>query len=78
MKVIIESKVPDKIVKYLKSVGHEIETSPEGTGFAALTAIGMRSSIPEPYYDSRRVGSTAVLKKKRGSVSLQKMPKSVI
>lgn len=78
MKVIIESKVPDKIVKYLKSVGHEIEISPEGTGFAALTAIGMRSSIPEPYYDSRRVGSTAVLKKKRGSVPLQKMPKSVI
>uniref|UniRef100_A0A1B0GEJ3 Uncharacterized protein n=1 Tax=Glossina morsitans morsitans TaxID=37546 RepID=A0A1B0GEJ3_GLOMM len=77
MKVIIESKVPDKIVKYLKSVGHEVETSPEGTGFAALTAIGMRSSIPEPYYDSRRVGSTAVLKKKRGTVSLQKMPNFV-
>uniref|UniRef100_A0A1A9X248 Gamma-glutamyltransferase n=1 Tax=Glossina brevipalpis TaxID=37001 RepID=A0A1A9X248_9MUSC len=72
MKVILEEKVPDKIIKYLKSVGHETETSPEGTGFAALTAIGMRSGIPEPYYDNRRVGSTAVLKLNRNNKLLQK------
>ncbi|XP_030379044.1 scoloptoxin SSD14 [Scaptodrosophila lebanonensis] len=52
-----EAEMDKPIVSYLEQVGHKIELLPEGTGFAAVTAIGALGD-PEPVYDRRRVGST--------------------
>ncbi|XP_073832370.1 gamma-glutamyl transpeptidase [Musca autumnalis] len=61
MLIDAESEVPVEIRNYLSKVGHVVSVSPEGSGFAALTAIGVRTGVPEPYFDRRRVGSTATI-----------------
>lgn len=61
MRIDSEAHVPKYILDYLEKVGHVVNVSPEGTGFAALTAIGVRNGAPEPFYDYRRVGSTATV-----------------
>lgn len=61
MRIDAEAEVPINIRSYLVKVGHNLNVSPEGSGFAALTAIGVRNGIPEPFYDRRRVGSTATI-----------------
>lgn len=64
MVLSVEPTVPKNIRDYLEKVGHEIIITDKGTGFAALTAIGVRYGIPEPQYDYRRVGSYAVVQSK--------------
>uniref|UniRef100_T1PAS5 Gamma-glutamyltranspeptidase n=1 Tax=Musca domestica TaxID=7370 RepID=T1PAS5_MUSDO len=64
MRIDAESEVPVEIRNYLNKVGHSMQVSPEGSGFAALTAIGVRTGVPEPYFDRRRVGSTATIQAK--------------
>lgn len=61
MVIDAESEVPVDVRDYLTKVGHVLNVSPEGSGFAALTAIGVRTGVPEPYFDRRRVGSTATI-----------------
>lgn len=61
MHIDTEAQVPIHIRAYLEKIGHVINVSPEGSGFAALTAIGVRTGSPKPIYDHRRVGSTATV-----------------
>uniref|UniRef100_A0A1I8P187 Gamma-glutamyltransferase n=2 Tax=Stomoxys calcitrans TaxID=35570 RepID=A0A1I8P187_STOCA len=61
MRVDAEAEVPIDIRDYLSKAGHVLNVSPEGSGFAALTAIGVRTGVPEPFYDRRRVGSTITI-----------------
>ncbi|XP_067634557.1 scoloptoxin SSD14-like isoform X2 [Eurosta solidaginis] len=62
MQIDYESSVPKSIVAYLQKVGHILNQSPEGSSFAAVTAIGVRDRLPDPKYDRRRIGSTSVVK----------------
>ncbi|XP_053951129.1 scoloptoxin SSD14 [Anastrepha ludens] len=61
MQVDFESAVSTSIREYLSKVGHILNELEEGTGFAAVTAIGMRDGVPEPFFDRRRVGSVSTL-----------------
>lgn len=61
MYVESEGEVSTAIRDYLTKVGHDVRVSAEGTGFAALTAIGVRNGVPEPFFDRRRLGSTATV-----------------
>lgn len=60
MVVDAEAEVPESVRNYLTKVGHVVRVS-DGGGFAAVTAIGVRTGVPEPFYDRRRVGSTATV-----------------
>lgn len=60
MLVEAEGKVPVNVRNYLEKVGHNVEIF-VSSGFAAVTAIGMRNGFPEPIYDRRRIGSTATV-----------------
>lgn len=51
-----------KVLEYLSSVGHTLKSAGENDGFAALTAIGVKDFNPIPVYDSRRIGSIAIVK----------------
>ncbi|XP_037938420.1 glutathione hydrolase 1 proenzyme-like [Teleopsis dalmanni] len=64
MVIDTESKVPQSVQNYLRKVGHDLNVLGAGTGFAAVTAIGVRDGIPEPFYDHRRVGSKVQLQAK--------------
>lgn len=64
MTLNMEPTVPEDIRNFLNKLGHQIKITDKGTGFAALTAIGVRNGIPEPQYDYRRVGSYAVIQSK--------------
>lgn len=68
MLIDVEPTVPENIRHYLQKVGHKIKITAKGTGFAALTAIGVRYGIPEPQYDYRRVGSYAVVEAKSNKI----------
>lgn len=61
MQVDIEAEVSPSVYAYLSKLGHIINDLPEGSGFAALTAIGVRDGIPVPFFDRRRVGSTSTV-----------------
>lgn len=61
MRIEAEAEVPKNLRDYLTKVGHNLFIAPEGSGFAAVTAIGVRTGIPEPFFDRRRVGSTATV-----------------
>lgn len=61
MQLDIEPEVSPSVYAYLSKVGHIINDSSEGSGFAAVTAIGVRDGIPEPFFDRRRVGSTSTV-----------------
>ncbi|XP_065365119.1 glutathione hydrolase 1 proenzyme [Calliphora vicina] len=61
MRIDAELEVPINVRNYLAKVGHNLNISPEGSSFAAVTAIGVRTGVPEPFYDRRRVGSTATI-----------------
>lgn len=52
----------EKVLEYLRSVGHILEPNGDIDGFAALTAIGVKDFNPIPVYDSRRIGSIAIVK----------------
>ena len=62
MRIDSEARLPKYIRNYLAKVGHVVSVSPKRSGFAVLTAIGVRNGAPEPIYDYRRVGSTATIK----------------
>ncbi|XP_023296132.2 scoloptoxin SSD14 [Lucilia cuprina] len=61
MRIDAEIEVPINVRNYLTKVGHNLSILPAGSGFAAVTAIGVRTGVPEPFYDRRRVGSTATI-----------------
>lgn len=61
MQIDIEPAVSTSIREYLSKVGHILNELEEGSGFAAVTAIGVRDGVPEPFFDRRRVGSVSTL-----------------
>lgn len=61
-KVFYEFLLDEKVLEFLKSVGHSLKPVEENYGFAALTAIGVKDFNPIPVYDSRRIGSIAIVK----------------
>ncbi|XP_011206389.2 glutathione hydrolase 1 proenzyme [Bactrocera dorsalis] len=67
MQVEIEPEVSQSLYAYLSKVGHIINVSSD-SGFAAVTAIGVRDGIPEPFFDRRRVGSTSTVSLKNKMV----------
>ncbi|XP_017850879.1 scoloptoxin SSD14 isoform X1 [Drosophila busckii] len=56
MRVDYEANLKSSIVSQLKLAGHVVQQQPGDSGFAAVTAIGVKGE-PEPFYDGRRVGS---------------------
>ncbi|XP_067634553.1 scoloptoxin SSD14-like isoform X2 [Eurosta solidaginis] len=61
MQVDYERAVSTSIRDYLQKVGHILNETPEGSSFAAVTAIGIRDGLPQPKFDRRRVGSTSTV-----------------
>ncbi|XP_036344013.1 scoloptoxin SSD20-like, partial [Rhagoletis pomonella] len=61
MQVDFETEVDAPIKEYLSTVGHVLNELASGSGFAAVTAIGVRDGTPEPFFDRRRVGSTSTV-----------------
>lgn len=62
MRVSYEVEVESSTADYLKQVGHVMYEEPQGSSFAAVTAIGALEE-PQPFYDRRRIGSSLTIKK---------------
>ncbi|XP_004518914.1 glutathione hydrolase 1 proenzyme isoform X2 [Ceratitis capitata] len=61
MRVDVEPEVSDTINNYLLKVGHEINYLSGDKTYSALTAIGLKTEVPQPACDRRRVGSWTII-----------------
>lgn len=61
MLVDVEPEVHDDLEDYLIRVGHDINYLPPDKAYSALTAIGLKHSVPHPVCDRRRIGSAVVV-----------------
>ncbi|XP_075158013.1 scoloptoxin SSD14 [Haematobia irritans] len=61
MLVDVEPEVPESTEDYLIKVGHDVNYLPHDKAYSALTAIGLRTQVPHPVCDRRRVGSAVVV-----------------
>ncbi|KAH8409123.1 hypothetical protein KR009_008334, partial [Drosophila setifemur] len=62
MRVSYEVEVDSPISAYLAQVGHVMYQEPQGSSFAAVTAIGALEE-PQPFFDRRRIGSSLTIAK---------------
>lgn len=61
MYVDVEPEVPDHTMDYLIRVGHDMNYLQADKAYSALTAIGLKTHVPHPVCDRRRVGSAVVV-----------------
>ncbi|XP_011206385.1 scoloptoxin SSD14 isoform X1 [Bactrocera dorsalis] len=61
MQVDVEPEVPEHVNNYLLKVGHDINYLGGDKAYSALTAIGLKTEMPQAACDRRRLGSWKII-----------------